>query len=162
MKTKKQKKGSQHSAFWALIKNIPGYQAEHKELIKEGIVHEYSRGKTTSLSEMYRLLPAEYSMMIEALKGNSDRRSVYDEKRDRASKRVIASICSWLDKLGYQFETSSEKIRYAKAVACRASNCSDFNKIPESRLAAIYNLYCNKNKVDISGNPALDYIITKN
>lgn len=159
---KKAKKPVSHALFWTLIKETPGYKEAYKDVIKEGLVDQYSGGKTCSLSEMYRKYPAEYSNMLEALKGDSAQRQArYEESRNKAAKRVIAAICSWLDKLGYQFETGADKIRYALSIACRAANCANFNAIPESKLVAIYNLYCNKNRVNVD-NPALDYVISKN
>lgn len=151
-----------HAQFWALIKQVPGYSEQYKDVIKEGLVGQYSGGRTCSLSEMYKKYPAEYSLMIEGMKGDVyTRREVYDECRDRAAKRVLAAICTWLDKMGYTYTSSGAKIAYAKSVACRAANCPSFNKIPLSRMDAIYNLYCNKNKVD-TRNPALDVLIGRN
>ncbi len=54
------------------------------------------------------------------------------------------------------------KVEYAKAIAARAANCAYFNGIPLSRLRAVYAEWRNKNAVDITGNPELDYIITEN
>lgn len=163
MATQKKKKAPSHALFWALIKETPGYKEAYKDVIKEGLVNQYSGGKTCSLSEMYKKYPAEYSNMLEAMKGDTrQRRARYDADRDKAAKRVIAAICSWLDKLGYQFETRVDKIRYALSIACRAANCANFNAIPESRLTAIYSLYCKKNSIETDGNPALDYVISKN
>lgn len=157
-----QKKAPSHALFWTLIKETTGYNEAHKELIKEGLVHQYSGGLTCSLSEMYRKYPDKYSLMLDALKGNAaQRKARYETARDKAAKRVIAAICCWLDKLGYRFENRDDKIRYTLAVACRAANCANFNAIPESKLIAIYNLYCNKNKVN-TDNPALDHTISKN
>lgn len=157
---KKAKNKSTHGLFWSLIKNLPEYSAQYKDVIKEGIVGQYSGGRTCSLSEMYKKYPAEYSLMIEAMKGTS-KRETYDIARDRTAKRVIAAICTWLDKTGIVFKSPSDKVEYAKNIAGRAANCPVFNKIPLSRLDAIYNLYCNKNKVDIS-HPAIDTLIGKN
>lgn len=162
MAIQKKKKAPSHALFWALIKETPGYKEAYKDMIKEGLVNQYSGGKTCSLSEMYRKYPDKYSLMLEALKGDSAQRQArYEEARDKAAKRVIAAICSWLDKLGYQFETRDDKIRYTLSIACRAANCANFNAIPESKLVAIYNLYCNKNRVNVD-NPALDYVISRN
>jgi hypothetical protein len=159
----KKKKGSPHSLFWSLLKNVPGYDEKYKEVIKEGVVDEYSGGKTTSLSFMYSHYPAGYSLMIEGLKGDYfDKKARYDQERDKVAKRVIAVICCYVDKLGYTFPSKDDKIAYAKGIACRAANCAYFNKIPLSRMDSIYNLYCRKNDVDISGNPELDHPASKN
>ena len=162
MKKTRKKTASPHALFWQLIKDVPGYSEKYKDVIKEGLVGRHTLGRTCSLSEMYAKYPAEYSLMIEEMKGGAGKkRERYDENRDRANKRVIAAICTWLDKLEYKYPTPADKVRYAKAVACRASNCAAFNKIPLSRLEAIYGLYCSKNKVDISAL-ALDYLMSKN
>ncbi|GAB6393730.1 MAG: hypothetical protein MdMp024_0042 [Bacteroidales bacterium] len=59
------------------------------------------------------------------------------------------------------FPSPDDKVRYAKGIACRAANCPVFNKIPDSRLSAIYNLYCEKNRVDIR-HPLMDAKIMQN
>lgn len=151
-----------HALFWSLIKNIEGYCEAYKETIKESIVFEHSGEKTTSLSEMWNKYPKQYCKMLEALKGDSRQRNCrYEENRDKLSKRTIAAICSWLDKQGYEYPSPAAKIAYAKVVACRAASCGSFNKIPESKLTAIYNLYCKYNRVG-AANPALDLNLYKN
>lgn len=146
MKTKLK---SNFGLFWSLIKGLPGYDARYKDTIKEGLVLEYTKGKTVSLSLMYSKYPAEYCEMMESLKGDYwQKKERYDSLLDNARKRVIASVCGWIDKCGYDFESRAAKISYAKRIACRAANCDDFNKIPESRLSAIYSLYLKKNEVN--------------
>lgn len=161
MATTKQPKGKHtpsHALFWTLLKETPGYDPRYKEVIKEGLVHQYSAGRTQSLSEMYRKYPAEYSRMIEAMKGDYGQRTRrYEDALDKTRKRVIAAICTYVDKLGYTFPSRTDKIRYVIGIACRAASCSNFNAIPESRLSAIYNLYCKRNSVDIEGRPELDH-----
>ncbi len=66
--TKRQTKKHSHALFWTLLKETPGYDPCYKEVIKEGIVHEHSGGRTTSLNEMYENYPSEYSRMIDAMK----------------------------------------------------------------------------------------------
>lgn len=161
MDTKKKK--PTHALFWSLLRQTAGYNEAYKEVMKEGIVHRYSGGRTLSLSEMYRLYPAEYSRMIDAMKGDSlQRQTRYEASRERAAKRVIAAIATWLDRQGYTFRCRQEKVRYILSVACRAANCGNFNAIPESKLTAIYNLFCRKNSVDINGDPIIDHAINKN
>jgi hypothetical protein len=165
--TKKQpkRKNASHALFWTLLKETPGYDERYKEVIKEGVVDQYSGGQTQSLSEMYAKYPAAYCAMIESLKAklSADRRKMrYEDALDKMKKRVIAAICQYVDKLGYTFPTPADKIRYVIGIACRAANCGNFNAIPESRLSAIYNLYCKRNSVDIEGNPELDYAASQN
>ena len=157
------KKKPNHALFWTLLKQVPGYNEAYKEAIKEGIVSEASGGRTQSLSELYVKYPREYSLMIEKLKGDSEQRQMrYEDGWDKSAKRVIAAICTYVDKLGYKFGNPEKKIEYVKRIACRAANCYTFNAIPESRLSAIYNLYCKRNSVDITGNPELDVTISVN
>lgn len=151
-----------HALFWTLLKELPDYKEQYKEVIKEGIVSQYTNGRTCSLSEMYQKFPVDYSRMIEAMKGDYyDRRERYDSMRDKAAKRVIAAICQWIDKSGYPFKSNAEKIDYVKSIACRAANCSDFNRIELSRMIAIYNEFCKKNRVDIR-NPVTDIQFCQN
>lgn len=157
------KKRPTHALFWALLRETEGYNEAYKEEMKAGIVHRYSGGRTSSLSEMYRCYPAAYSRMIDAMKGDFHQRQArYENARDRAAKRVIAAICQWLDRQGYRFRSREEKVRYVLSVACRAANCGNFNAIPASKLTAIYNLFCRKNSVNISGNPVIDHTFNKN
>lgn len=160
---KQTKRKPNHALFWTLLKQIPDYNEAYKEVIKEGIVSEASGGKTESLSELYKKFPREYSLMIEKLKGDYwQKQERYDAEQEKARRRVIAAICAYVDKLGYKFGSPEEKVGYAKRIACRAANCWSFNMIPESRLSAIYNLYCKRNSVDITGNPELDHPIIAN
>ena len=136
--TKKQtsRRAPSHALFWTLLKEVPGYDAKY---------------------------PREYSLMIEAMKGTPQQKKTrYDSQENNARRRVIAAISKWVDKLGYSFESREAKVRYVIGIACRAANCGNFNAIPESRLTAIYNLYCKRNSVDITGNPELDFPILGN
>lgn len=57
--------------------------------------------------------------------------------QDRLRKRVIASICGYLDSLGdYEYDLET-----VKRIACRASKCSNFNAINETKLRSIYNAF---------------------
>lgn len=151
-----------HGLFWTLLKQVDGYASAYKEVIKEGLVHEYSGGKTTSLSELYERFPADYARMIENLKGPyKKRKERYWDEQDKDRKRVIAACCGWLDKIGYQFSNRDEKIRYAIACICRAANCGAFNAIPSSKLTAISFLYNNKTDIDVDA-PAVSKTISKN
>lgn len=142
-------KNKSHGLFFSLLKNIPGYDSQYRDVIKEGIVSEYSKGKTESLSVMYEKYPKEYAHMIDCLKGNKyDKADRYDRLLDLARKRVLAAICGWLDRQGYQFADKPAKLSYAISIACRASNCSNFNLIAESKLTEVYSLFCKKNLVN--------------
>ena len=118
--TKKQtkKRAPSHALFWTLLKEVPGYDPGYKDVIKEGLVHQYSGGRTQSLSEMYSKYPCEYSLMIEAMKGTPQQKKTrYEDSLDKMKKRVIAAICQYVDKLGYTFPTKADKVRYVIGIA---------------------------------------------
>ena len=120
--TKKQtkKRAPSHALFWTLLKEVPGYDPGYKDVIKEGLVHQYSGGRTQSLSEMYSKYPCEYSLMIEAMKGTPQQKKTrYEDSLDKMKKRVIAAICQYVDKLGYTFPTKADKVRYVITLPCR-------------------------------------------
>lgn len=73
---------------------------------------------------------------------------------DRERKRVIASIGGWLRKCSIEHD-----IKTIKAIACRASDCSDFNKIPLSKLRAIYYEFRNKQRVKVGANTTKEEIL---
>lgn len=58
-------------------------------------------------------------------------------------KRVLACIGGWLDltKPGLEYNTD-----YIKAIACKATGCKDFNKIPRQRLQNVYNTFLDKQR----------------
>jgi hypothetical protein len=65
-------------------------------------------------------------------------------KLDVARKRLMASIGGWLRAMG-----RIENIRIIKAIACRASEREDFNKIPLEQLRSLYAAF-NKKKKDLA------------
>lgn len=153
-----------HALFWSLLKKIPGYNEDYKDVIKEGVVGEYSSGKTDSLTELYQKYPGDYSRMIDGLKQTvqGGKAALYDEESDKMRKRVLAVICAGIEKKKYQFRSKEEKVEYAKRVACRAANCIRFNAIPLSKLQAIYNDWVKKNDVDVNRVPELTHPISEN
>jgi hypothetical protein len=147
-------KNASHGLFWALLRQTPGYDDRYRDVIKEGTVHQYSGGKTESLTEMWMKYPADYRRMIEEMKrqaGLPYRRNLQEEALNLARRRVIAAVCAWTEKQGMRFDDRQARIRYAISVACRACSCSDFNAIPESQLTAVYSLFCKKNRVNVDG-----------
>lgn len=160
MKTIVKKTNNVHAKFWSLLRCTPGYDEKYRDLIKEGIVNEYSGGKTTSLSEMYEKYRKEYDAMIASMSRNPQVvRKQYDKERDMCGKRVIAAICSWIDLNRYKVK---DKVGYAKRIACRASQCDNFNKIPLSKLRALYAMYRKMNGVLMRPDPALNQHISMN
>ena len=151
------KKKPTHALFWTLLRQTAGYNETYKEVMKESLVWEASGHRTASLSELYRKYPKAYSLMIEQMKGDYDqRRQRYEDEADTARKRVN------LDRLGYTFQDRTDKVAYIRRIACRAANCADFNRIPLSRLQAIYNLYCERNRVELPKNPELELPPSRN
>lgn len=136
-----------HGLFWQLVKELPNYNGAYREVIKEGIVHQFSNGKTCSLSELWYKYPREYSLMIEDLKRQTAKTNAHKAVQPEADmwrKRVIAAICGWLDACNYKFNSPGEKVSYAISTACRAANCADFNKITVNRLSDIYSEFKRK------------------
>lgn len=98
--TKKQtkKRAPSHALFWTLLKEVPGYDPGYKDVIKEGLVHQYSGGRTQSLSEMYSKYPCEYSLMIEAMKGTPQQKKTrYEDSLDKMKKGSLPPSASmWI------------------------------------------------------------------
>jgi len=144
-------KNKTHGGFWSLLKETPGFDPKYREEIKSGVVNHYTNGRTSSLSEMYEKYPESYERMIYEMKlerfQSPQAKSKYDPQSDIWRKRVLASICNWLDRQDMIFEDSRSKLTYARGVACRAANCGEFNKIPVSRLEELYNAFIKKNRV---------------
>ena len=152
-----------HGAFWRLLRLLPGYDEREREELKRTLVRQWSGGRTESLSELWERWPAEYSRMVDALKGGRRQRlAAYEKGRDRSAKRVIAAVCGYIDKCGYRFGSPAEKVAYAKSVACRSANCRDFNKIPMEKLDAIYAMFRKKGSVDVGWNAALNHAPGRN
>ena len=134
-----------HGRFFSLLKQTPGYVSKYREEMKKALVEHYSDNKTTSLSEMYIKYPDAYERMIYNMKKermvSPQAKRVYDPESDMWRKRVIAAICAWIERNDIRV---ADKVGYAITMACRASNCSDFNRIPQIRLAEIYNAFLKK------------------
>lgn len=159
----KTKKENKHALFYQLLKDLPGYDIRYRDEIKEGIIYEHSGGKTTSLSEMWNEYPAQYSDMIEAMKRDRrNRMDHYFDEQDKWRKRVIAVIAQTIDRAGYQFEDNKKKMDYIKRLACRAGNCSEFNRIPLSRLQGLYNYFLERNKLNRDQDPSVEFNIGRN
>lgn len=141
-------KNKSHGLFFSLLKNVPGYDPQYRDVIKEGIVSQYTKGKTESLSVMYERFPREYSKMINEMKGDSRQK---EERRQSeleiARCRVLAAGYEWLEKSGYKPTRGQTKADYIKGAACRACNCSNFNLIDLPSLQKYYGWLCKQNRV---------------
>ncbi|PKO97053.1 MAG: hypothetical protein CVU12_01940 [Bacteroidetes bacterium HGW-Bacteroidetes-7] len=142
-----------HGRFFALLKQTPGYVSKYREQMKIALVEHFSDGKTSSLTEMYEKYPDAYERMIYNMKKerlvSPQSKRVYDPEADIWRKRVIAAICKWVDRNGIK---TNDKVSYAISLACRAANCSSFNRIPQVRLAEIYNAFIKKNSTAVECN----------
>ena len=154
-----------HGLFYSLVKQLPNYNAQFKDVIKEGLVSEFTKGQTESLSEMYERFPVEYSRMIEAMKKltrKEDSKRSTSQEGEIWRKRCIAAVCGWLDLRGAKLDGKQAKTSYAIAVICRAASCSNFNLITVERLTDIYNEYLRKQKVVVNAAPITDFEICEN
>lgn len=134
-----------HGRFFALLKQTPGFVSKYRDQMKEALVEHYSDNKTSSLSEMYAKYPEAYERMIYNMKKermvSPQAKRIYDPEANMWRKRVIAAICAWMDQNDI---VVTDKVKYAISMACRAANCSNFNRIPQIRLAEIYNAFLKK------------------
>ncbi len=126
--------------LYALINQHPAlHQYNNANELKHELVHQVSGGKTTSVKE---LTDKEYNELISYLK--NPKQATNNSEMDKLRKRVIASIFGFFKMVGKQVN-----IGYVKAIAVRASGkgIDDFNKIPRTKLQAIYNMFLNYQKV---------------
>jgi hypothetical protein len=76
--------------------------------------------------------------LVRMLEGKSNP----DAEADKYRKRVIAAIGAWL-----RVTNQPENIAHITGIACRAASAENFNKIPPSKLRAIYHEFSNKARV---------------
>lgn len=167
-----------HGLFYSLMKQVPGYNAEYRDVIKEGLVGAASKGKTCSLTELWEKWPADYHRMIEEMKiatrtspptplprERGIDRPTGEKKadaKDKWRKRCIAAVCGWLDARNVHFATREEKVGYAIGCICRAGSASELNAISEARLKDVYNEFKRKTAVVVAARPETDFIISEN
>lgn len=65
-----------------------------------------------------------------------------NEQLDKARKRLIAVIGSYLQEMG----DNKNDIDRIKAIACRAAKVDTFNKISSDRLKSLYNAFLKRNR----------------
>lgn len=117
------------------------------------LVFDFTNGRTTHTSELtfiecrdlikslYRLYQgskATQSEMIDRQAPDSPVRRELDRKR----KGVIKAIFRW-----FELQGKDVSMDYVKAVACRASGVSDFNKISSRMLGNLYAEFCRKQRI---------------
>lgn len=71
-----------------------------------------------------------------------------ESKLEVMRKRVIAAVCEFLEGNDAKFGAMNRagRLARAKAVAARAAQAQDFNKISEARLRGIYNAFKKMNE----------------
>ena len=110
--------------------SVLGLSAEEKRAIAESYGVESSRDIDTH--DLVNIC-AKLSEQANQKTGTSD--------MDKLRKRVMASIGQYLRKSGRKSNAS-----VIKAIACRATDHDDFNKIPRERLRNLIALFNNKVK----------------
>lgn len=119
-----------HKWFFGYVKSLEGYNKDYAKVIREGIILEYSEGKTESLKVMYESYPFLYNRMRRKLTDSAK------DELDMARKRVIAVLFSWL---GYKKYRAN--MEYVKKIACNASGSERFNAIPLLKLRQLYRIF---------------------
>ena len=133
MKTATKYKYNPHAWFFAYVRNLADYDEVYAEMIRAGIVSEYSNGETDSLSDMYKNHNWQYIQMKKSLL------NTHFNELDKARKRLIAVLFSYLRFKGY-----AATMEYVKAVATGASGVDRFNSIPMKKLISLYRIFGEK------------------
>lgn len=123
-----------HKEFFALLNEVG---IEDRKVFLES----YTGGVTNSLTELACVYPMTYDEMLNDLR--LMKRQAWATE-DKWRKRLMAAIWAWAEAV--DLEGKSDK--WVKAVACRAAEVDDFNKIPLGRLRSLYNAFI-KMKQDI-------------
>ena len=136
-KTNTKQQNKTFGTFYKYLQGLENYNKDYAEDLKESIVLEFSKGKTTSLKTIHEDYPYEYFKMMEWMK-NQQKPSAYSNEGEKWRRRVLAAICSYLDASGRRFDEKSKKISYAMTIACRSANRKSFNKISVTALRKVY------------------------
>jgi hypothetical protein len=123
-----------HAWFFRYVRTLPEYEQAYDKIIREGIVSQYSDGKTCSLSEMYEKHRRMYNRM------KYDIENPTNDELNKARKRLIAVLFEWLKKEG-----KDANMQYVKQVACHAAKVHSFNQIPLMKLKVLYRVFGMKN-----------------
>jgi len=120
------KKTTKIRIFHAMLANA-GLMAQKPDMLAS-----YGVSSTLDLTE------AELDQLMDKL------REVHSKKQkdlEAARRRVMAAIGAYLRREG-----RPEHVANIKAIALRAAGCDDFNKIPLSKLRAIYSEFVKQNR----------------
>lgn len=127
-----------HAWFFAYLKTVDGWGQGYDEVIKGGIISNYSDGKTESLKELFEKYPTQYKKMHAELSPRTQKQQA-DDRLDKARKKLIAAIFSNLEERGYK-----PTMDYVKSVACKGAKVTRFNDIALPTLKDLYNRFRNK------------------
>lgn len=136
--TTKTKTTNPHAWFFAYLKTVDGWGQGYDEVIKEGIIFDYSGGKTESLKVLFEEYPTKYRKMHAELSPRTQKQQA-DDRLDKARKKLIAAIFSNLEGRGYK-----PTMDYVRAVACKGAKVTKFNDIAFPTLKELYNRFRNK------------------
>lgn len=115
---------------------------------KEAILSGYGVSSTRELNA-YELLEA-----CNALDKLSNPKAA---ELDAERKRVLASIGGYLKMIG----AGGNDIEKIKRIACRASECEVFNKIPIEKLRALYHTFKNKQKIATKSDEVMSGVVNE-
>lgn len=96
------------------------------------MVYSWTSGRTSSARD---LRPDELQSIVKKLQESEN------TSPDLWRKRLIAAIYGFLGKMNKEANPD-----LVKAIACRAANVDDFNKIPVQRLVSLYSAFNNMQK----------------
>lgn len=103
---------------------------EKRELIRS---YGAESSKTLSIEDLSSLCDLiQYKLNLKA------------QEEDKWRKRVIAAICGYIDSNSIQ---TTDKVKYAKSIATKASSVKDFNDIPIHKLQLLYNMFLKSNSL---------------
>lgn len=103
---------------------------EKRELIRS---YGAESSKTLSIEDLRSLCDLiQYKLNLKA------------QEEDKWRKRVIAAICGYIDRNSI---CTTDKVKYAKNIASKASSVKDFNEIPIHKLQSLYNMFLKSNSL---------------
>lgn len=130
-------KSNPHAWFFSYVTGLEGYNKNYEKVIREGVISDFTNGKTGSLSELYTIYPELYrKMKTQLLQQKAD-------ELDKARKKLIAVLFDFL-------KNEKPSIEYVKAVACKAANVENFNAIPLDKLGYLYRVFGTKNTANLT------------
>lgn len=115
------------------ICRVLGFTPDEKEAIRQGY----------GVSSIGELSDRQLVELIAKLNGDAN----------QWRRRVMAAIGAYLRRINYP-----ENVQSIKAVACRAAGYDDFNRIPVSRLRAVYYEFVRRNRTADSTGMTISHI----